>query len=158
LKPAPAAHRTMARILVIGYGNSSRGDDAFGQLAAERIRELVRQPDVQTICLHQLAPELMEDLSQADLAIFIDAAASGEPGSLIRRDISAQPGTRAAFTHHGSPEALLSGAQALYGRSAEGVMFSVAAADFSFGAELSPAVADKLAPVVESVLRLIAAQ
>ena len=148
----------MARILVIGYGNSSRGDDAFGQLAAERLRELVQQGDVdvQTLCLPQLAPELMEDLSQADLAIFIDAAASGEPGCLTRRDINPQAGTRAAFTHHGSPEALLNGAQALYGRSAKGVMFSVAAEDFSFGAELSPAVAEKLAPVVESVLRLIA--
>jgi hydrogenase maturation protease len=146
----------MARILVIGYGNPSRGDDAFGQLAAERIRELVPQPDVQTLSLHQLAPELMEDLSQADLAIFIDAAASGEPGALTRRDIRPQRGTRAAFTHHGAPEALLNGAQALYGRSAEGVMFSVAALDFSFGAELSPPVAEKMEAVVESVVRLIA--
>jgi hydrogenase maturation protease len=146
----------MARILVIGYGNPSRGDDAFGQLAAERIRGLVPQPDVQTLCLHQLVPELMEDLSQADLAIFIDAAASGEPGSLTRRDISPQCGTRAAFTHHATPESLLSGAQALYGRSAEAVMFSLAAGDFSFGAELSPAVAEKMEAVVESVVRLIA--
>jgi hydrogenase maturation protease len=146
----------MARILVIGYGNLLRGDDAFGQLAVERIRDLIQQPDVQVLCLHQLAPELMEDLSRADLAIFIDAAASGEPGSITRRDISPQRVTRAAFTHHPTPEALLNGAHALYGRSPDGVMFSVAAGDFTFGAELSFAVAEKMGAVVESVVRLIA--
>jgi hydrogenase maturation protease len=97
----------------------------------------------------------MEDLSRADLAIFIDAAASGEPGSLTRRDVSPDRETRATFTHHATPEALLNGAQTLYGRSAKGVMFSVAALNFTFGANLSPAVAEKLDAVVESVVRLI---
>ncbi len=145
----------MPRIFIIGYGNPLRGDDAFGQIAAERLREAIPDPAVEVLCLHQLTPELMEDLSRADLAIFIDAAASGEPGLLTRRDVSPEGETRAAFTHHATPEALLSGAQSLYGRSAKGVMFSVAGADFSTGAHLSPAVAARLEPVIESVLRLI---
>jgi hydrogenase maturation protease len=146
----------MTRILIVGYGNPIRGDDALGWRAAERLRELVTDPDVEILTLHQLAPELMEPLSQVDLAIFIDAAAAGpEPGAVLERRIEPRASGAASFTHHATPEALLWAARALYGRAAEGRMISVTGADFSYSMDLSPTVQARLEDVVAAVLRLI---
>jgi hydrogenase maturation protease len=148
----------MSRILILGYGNPLRGDDAFGWRVAERLLELPPDPAVEILCLHQLTPELMDPLSRADFAIFIDAAASGEPGAMVERRIDPASAANAAFTHHATPEALLAGARALYGRAPEAVMISVAGADFSLGAELSPAVSSRFDEVIAAVLHLIAAR
>jgi hydrogenase maturation protease len=96
----------------------------------------------------------MEPLSEAEVAIFIDAAATGEPGTLVERRVEPSTAAGAAFTHHATPEALLAGSRALYGRAPEAVMISVAGADFSLGAELSPQVAARLGEVIAAVLRL----
>src|ERR1035437_5223745 len=104
----------MSRILIVGYGTQIRGDDALGWRAAERLRELVTDPSVEILTLHQLAPELMEPLSQADLAVFIDAGVGPEPGAVLERRLDPRPSGSASFTHHATPEALLWGARALY--------------------------------------------
>jgi hydrogenase maturation protease len=145
----------MSRILIVGYGNPLRGDDAFGRRVAERLLELEHDPAVEILSLHQLTPELMDPLSHADFAIFIDAGASGEPGGIVERRIDPQSANRVAFTHQATPEALSAGARALYGRAAEAIMISVAGADFSLGSELSPPVAGHLEEVVAMVLRRI---
>ena len=101
----------MPRILIVGYGNPLRGDDAFGQRVAGRLLQLPPDPAVEILSLHQLTPELMDPLSRADFAIFIDAGASGEPGAVVERRIDPQSANRVAFTHQATPEALLSGAR-----------------------------------------------
>ena len=145
----------MSRILILGYGNPLRGDDAFGWRVAERLLELPPDPSIEILCLHQLTPELMDPLSRADLAIFIDAATAGDPGAILERRIDPESASRAAFTHHATPEALLAGARALYGRAPEAVMISVTGADFSLGAELSPLVGSRLDEAVATVLRML---
>jgi hydrogenase maturation protease len=145
----------MPRVLIIGYGNPLRGDDALGWRVTERLRELIQDPEIEILTVHQLMPELMEALSEAGLAIFVDAGEGPEPGAVTERAIEGRLASGAAFTHHATPEALLAGAQTLYGRAAPGVMFSVAAADFSLGAELSPAVSARVEEVVERILRRV---
>ena len=145
----------MSRILIIGYGNPIRGDDGLGWRAAERLRELVTDADVEILSLHQLAPELMDPLSQVDLAIFIDAAVGPEPGALSERRIEPHPSNSASFTHRATPEALLWAARALYGRAAEGRMISVTGADFDYSVDLSPTVEARLEDVVSAVMRSI---
>src|ERR1017187_6668201 len=94
----------MSRILIIGYGNPLRGDDAFGWRVAERLLELNHDPAVEILCLHQLTPELMDPLSRADFAIFIDACAGGKPGAIAERRIEAGAAGTASFTHHATPK------------------------------------------------------
>jgi hydrogenase maturation protease len=147
----------MARILIVGYGNPLRGDDGAGWRAAQRLRDLVRDPEVEVLCLHQLTPELMEPLSRAAFAVFIDARAGGEPGAIRERRIEPLAGGPASFTHHSTPEALLAGARELYGSAAEAVMITVAGEDFALSAELSPPVERRLDDAVAAALRLAAA-
>jgi len=145
----------MPRVLILGYGNPLRGDDAFGWRVAERLMALPAAPNVDTLRLHQLTPELMEPLSEADLAIFIDAAATGEPGTLVEHRVEPTAASGAAFTHHSTPEALLAGARALYGRAPEAVMISIAGTSFSLGTELSPLVTARLDEAFAAVQRLV---
>lgn len=132
------------KLLVIGYGNPLRGDDGFGYRAAERIPG--------AMAVHQLTPELMDAIAQADRVIFLDAAAEGAPGEIRRRPVA--PSVESiAFTHHATPGSLLAGALALYGRAPEAEIITVSGADFSLSFGLSAPVAAAL----EEVLRVISA-
>jgi len=75
LSSAPAAG--LAPVLIIGIGNPSRGDDALGPLAAQRLAELAL-PGVEVLTDFQLQVEHALDLLGRREAIFVDAAATGE--------------------------------------------------------------------------------
>ena len=126
-------------MLVIGYGNPLRGDDGFGLRAAERIPG--------AIAVHQLTPELMDPISRADRVLFLDASVEGVPGEIRRRPVE-RKAAGAAFTHYATPEALLAGALALYGRAPEAEIITVGGACFSLSDRLSGAVEAALDTVI----------
>ena len=140
----------MPRVLIIGYGNPLRSDDGFGWLAANRLLDLIADPEVEVMAVQQLTPELMEPVSRAGRVVFIDAAAAGEPGVLQERSVAADPETR-RFTHHSTPGGLLAGAAALFGRAPQATLYSVPGQDFGFGERLTPPVERALADVVARV-------
>ncbi|MGF1587982.1 MAG: hydrogenase maturation protease [Pleurocapsa sp.] len=63
--------------LVIGYGNTLRSDDGAGQSAANQIAAW-GLPNVRSLAVHQLTPELAEDIANADTVIFVDAVISAK--------------------------------------------------------------------------------
>ena len=134
----------MPRVLIVGYGNPLRGDDGLGWSVAERLQELVHDPDIEILAVHQLTPELMDPISRAARVIFIDASVSGEPGEIRERSVAPGSPTPAQFTHHFTPETLLEGAGRLFGHTPEAVLYTVSAAGFEFGAALSPPVRDSI--------------
>jgi hydrogenase maturation protease len=126
-------------VLIIGYGNPLRGDDAFGLRAAERIPG--------AIAVHQLTPELMDPIARAGRVLFLDATSEGVAGEIRRRPV--EPSRLAgAFTHHATPEALLAGALALYGRAPNAEIITVCGANFAIADELSPPVKASLTKVI----------
>jgi hydrogenase maturation protease len=137
----------MTRLLIIGYGNPLRGDDAFGWQAACRLLDRIADPEVEVMAVQQLTPELTEPISRAARVVFIDAAATGDPGVLKERPVVPDPGSP-HFTHHSTPAGLLAGAQSLFGRAPEAALYTVSGEDFSFGEHLTPRVADALDQVV----------
>lgn len=92
-----------APVLLLAYGNPSRGDDALGPaFAAEVERRFAGRLDV--LVDYQLVPEHALDLRGRRRVYFVDASADGEPvrvsNVVSRADVS--------FTLHAlSPEALL---------------------------------------------------
>jgi hydrogenase maturation protease len=141
----------MAKLLVIGWGNPMRGDDGFGFLAAERLQSLLPADEAEVLALHQLTPELMETVAQAEAAIFIDVSESGEPGALTRTEVVASTNAE-AFTHHATPGGLLAGARSLYGTAPRAELYSVRGESFDFGAPLSEAVRRALDEVVGRIV------
>src|ERR1043165_3956952 len=59
-------------LLVIGYGNELRGDDAAGPEVARSIAEL-QLPGVEVLVRPILTPELADNVAQAATVIFVDA-------------------------------------------------------------------------------------
>ncbi len=84
----------MSRILVIGYGNPLRGDDGFGVYVAERLHHEGVGEQVTLMTRHLLAPELAEDLSEAEFVLFIAVCSSAPYSAQICRRI--RPGLSAA--------------------------------------------------------------
>jgi hydrogenase maturation protease len=125
------------RILVIGYGNTLRTDDGVGRRVAMAVSSWQR-PDVESIAVHQLTPELAEPLATAELAIFVDARLT-DGGEAVEVRPLEPSGGRGGLGHASDPRALLAVARAIYGRSPRGWLVTVPAADLSLGEGLSPA-------------------
>jgi hydrogenase maturation protease len=128
--------------LVIGIGNPSRGDDAIGPLAVERLQALAL-PGVELLTDFQLQVEHALDLLGRREVVFIDAAASG---AAPFRFESATPAADASATSHAlSPAAVL----AAFLRITEeplpaAFVLAVRGYDFELGAPMSAAAARNL--------------
>jgi hydrogenase maturation protease len=131
-------------LLIIGYGNLLRGDDAVGRYAA---RELQRH-GFPAIEADQLTPELAENLSRVEQAIFIDSDATLRPGEV--RAMPLRPRDAAALEHSSDPGALLNFTRAVYGRAPSGVLIGIGAETYEFGHELSAAAAAAMDDVLAS--------
>jgi hydrogenase maturation protease len=122
-------------ILVIGYGNTLRGDDGVGQHVALAISKW-RMPGLNVKAAHQLTAELAEPVSQADLVIFVDGQVAGEEGDVTVHRLEPSPG--AGFAGHTSdPRGVLALALAVYGRYAPAWLVLVPGDDFSVREDLS---------------------
>ena len=96
---------TVQPILVLTWGNPSRGDDALGPLIYDRLYQ-ANIPNVEVITDFQLQIEHSTDIDNRSLIIFVDASISAaEPYELTH----VFPEQDDSFTSHAmSPQALLS--------------------------------------------------
>ena len=62
-------------LLVIGYGNELLGDDGVGPAVARAVQRW-RHPRICAIAAHQLTPELVEAIADAERVVFVDARLS----------------------------------------------------------------------------------
>jgi hydrogenase maturation protease len=94
----------MPKLLIFGYGNLSRGDDALGPLLLERL-EARRLPGVECLSDYQLQPEHALDIEGRDLILFIDAHLNCAPPFEFA---PLQPARDPSFSSHAmSPQAVL---------------------------------------------------
>src|SRR4051794_39172723 len=73
--------------LIIGIGNPLRSDDGLGWKVAEQLVQDLRPGQV-ILTVHQLTPELVQWMANANLVVLIDASREGEPGELQTRRLS----------------------------------------------------------------------
>jgi hydrogenase maturation protease len=145
----------MARILIVGYGNPLKSDDSLGWRAAEEIVRQLPSPEIKVMRVHQLLPEIAEEASRADLAIFIDAR-TGEPaGEILCEEITNQTGVGSTYSHELSASTIVQLASELYGRSPRAYLLTVSGECFEDGETLSPAVQAALPKLIARVKTLI---
>src|SRR5512138_23278 len=130
----------MPKVMLIGYGNPLRSDDAVGWRAAGELSPQLTGKDIEIVACHQLNPEMAEAIAQADFVVFIDACTDGTPGRVTRRDIQPAACSPEVMSHHLDPEALLACAQKLYGHAPLGTVICVTGECFGYGRELTPTV------------------
>ena len=130
----PTSH-SETQLLVIGYGNSLRGDDGIGPCVADAIGRL-RLRGVRPLQCPLLAPELADPISHAQKVIFVDATV--EPGDEIRwREL--EPGeTSQLMTHAADPRTLLALARDVFGHAPKAWWLTIPVEDIGFHLGLSP--------------------
>jgi hydrogenase maturation protease len=129
--PAPTG------VLVIGYGNTLRGDDGVGPKVAEAISAL-NLPGVQTLVCPLLTPELADPISQAEKVIFVDAAVDA-PREVQWRRLEPNESSQ-IMAHAADPRTMLALARDVFGHVPEAWWLTIPAVDLGFKEEFTPAV------------------
>lgn len=124
-------------VLVIGYGNTLRGDDGVGYQVAETVAEW-QLPQVRSIAIHQLLPELAADIAEVDIVMFVDAVVAVDRSTPKIEIIPLVAGGDENFsTHIITPQLLLGITKKLYCATPVAYLLTIPAIDFSLGANLS---------------------
>ncbi len=150
----------MERVLVIGYGNTLRGDDGLGPRAAEELESRWAGRGLAHLFCLQLTPELAMDLAEVDAVLFLDASCDLSPGEVDCREVTPPlaDGTARSFTHHMKPDTLLGLCRDLFGHSPRAWLVTAGAADFDGGEKLTPTAEAALPRMVaraEEILRTL---
>ena len=148
------------RRVVVGVGNALRGDDAVGIAVAERLRDRV-PTDVDVVECEQEPTRLLDAWGGADLAVVVDACASGgAPGTVHRFDVSDHSLPARVFrssTHAFGVGDAVELARALGLLPGRLVVYGVEGEDFASGAGLSRSVASAVGGVADAVVGELAA-
>ena len=128
--------KTTPYILVIGIGNSLRGDDAVGHWLADKIATDAH-PFATVQTMHQLHIEVLEQLQQYTHVMVIDAAIQNEPALLSA--IAPQDTPAHAESHLADVVTLMQLHRNLYQQPIDWFTLRIAAQQFEMGTAISPA-------------------
>ena len=137
-----------AGLLVIGYGNTLRGDDGVGPCVAESVGKL-NLPGVRTLVCPLLTPELAEPIAHAAKVIFVDAAVDA-PTEVQWRKLEPNE-TSQLMAHAADPRTMLALARDVFGHVPEAWWLTIPAVDLGFSEEFSPEVQRGFAEAVEKI-------
>lgn len=144
----------MKKLLILGYGNPDREDDGvawhilraltikLGLVPPESYEDEFPESELIDFAFHlQLAPEMAEDIADYMFVCFIDAHTGNipEPVRLIAVESEFQ---HSPFTHHLTPQSLMSMCETIYGKRPDAALLSVLGHRFLFTRELSKETAE----------------
>ncbi len=131
--------------LVIGYGNSLRGDDGVGPLAAQQVAEW-QLPDVRSLSVHQLTPELAADIAEAESVFFVDACGptTVQRSSPARIETIKPTEATSRLDHLWCPSVLLHLAKTLYDSEPMAYQILIPAIQFEYGTSISAIASEGL--------------
>lgn len=141
------------RTVLIGVGNAFRGDDGVGVAVARRVAD---RGEIDVVTCHDEPSRLLDAWAGADLALVVDAVASGaEAGTVHRFDATERPLPAAVF--RGSTHAFGVGDAIEVGRAlgrlpGRLLVYGVEGASFTTGDRLSPPVAAAVERLADELL------
>ncbi len=142
------------KTLVIGYGNTLRGDDGVGPAVAERLGAMALE-DVEVRAATQLQLEWAVEWSGYERVVLIDAAVDGAAVSR-ERVLPGDGGEGDGGAHELHAGVLLSLARVLYGRAPEVWRWRIRGESFGIGDQLTPGVRAAADVVTERIARSLA--
>jgi hydrogenase maturation protease len=139
-----------APILIFGWGNPSRGDDALGPLFVERI-EALNLPGVECLTDFQLQVEHALDLQARERVLFVDASIDVEVPFRQRRLFPARDATFS--THAITPESVMQVYVDLHDDEPPPCeLLAIRGERFELGEQLSPTAATHLESALQWAL------
>jgi hydrogenase maturation protease len=143
-----AAGEKAPALLVIGYGNELRSDDAVGPKTAEAV-EGWQLPGIRSLACHQLTPELTVPISAAQCVVFVDATVDATDTVAMRPLAPAGPDQ--VMTHAADPRLLLRMAKDLFNRCPPAFLLTIPIENLALGEGLSTSAREG----IQSALNLI---
>ena len=126
----------MLNVLVFGYGNLSRGDDALGPLIIEYIEQNSYFDGLEIMTDFQLQIEHALDLEGRQLVLFVDASVACEQAFSFAK--LAPEKDKSYTTHAMSPASVLSVYQnVVHKQPPPSFLLSIQALNFELGSDLS---------------------
>ncbi len=118
------------KILIFGYGNPGRHDDALGPLFAQRIQQMNRD-NIYTDADYQLNIELGAELVNYDKVIFVDASKEGDEPFYLKKVF---PSKNITFsTHSVNAESIVAICDEYFGSAPESWILGIRGYDFTIG-------------------------
>jgi len=140
-----------SNLLVIGYGNTLRGDDGVGPRVAEAVAAL-NLPGVQTLTCQQLSPEHAAPISLAQTVIFVDAAVDAAGEVQFRR--LAPSDTAQLMAHAADPRTMLALSRDVFGHIPQAWWLTIPAVKTDFCEQLTPEAQRGFTEAVEKIQTL----
>jgi hydrogenase maturation protease len=153
----------LKKLLLIGYGNPDREDDgvAWHILRAFTIKlglippesyedEFLESAQIDFAFHLQLTPEMAEDVASYPYVCFIDAHTGNIPEHIRLIDVESEF-QNSPFTHHLTPQSLISMCETVYGKRPDAVLLSVLGHRFLFTRELSQETAELVPQAVDLI-------
>lgn len=143
------------QVLVVGLGNTLRGDDALGRIACDRLRLAVDPHEVKVIDQCAPTPELAAEMSAVALVIFLDASVDGPADQVVTRRLT-ECAAADSLAHRVDLGGLLGLTRRLYGHVPEAFAITFRGRTFDFSdCRLSPEAEAASHGLVQESLRLI---
>lgn len=128
------------KLVVLAWGNTSRGDDAAGPMVAEKLRSLAL-PEIEVIEDLQLHIEHVMDLHSDVPALFVDASVAIDSGFSVEKINPVADNSYS--THTVSPHALLHLFEKTHKQPApEAWLLHICGNSFELGEDVSAATAE----------------
>jgi hydrogenase maturation protease len=138
-------------MLVIGYGNTLRGDDGVGPQVAEAVSAL-NLPGVTALSCALLAPELADRIAHARVVVFVDAAVDAPREVQLRPLLPAD--SPQVTAHAADPCAMLALARDVFGHAPEGWLLTIPVENIAIGEQLSPFARRGFSKAVRAIMQL----
>jgi len=139
----------LKKVLIIGYGNPDREDDgiAWHILKALTVKLGLTSPgsyedefpqfeSIDFAFYLQLTPEMAEDIAAYMYVCFVDAHTGSIPRPVRLINVNSEF-QHTPFTHHLTPQSLLSLCETIYGKKPDAALVSVLGHRFLFTRQLS---------------------
>ena len=140
-----------AGVLVVGYGNTLRGDDGVGPRVAAAV-DALHLPGVRTLVCQQLSPEHAAPVALARTVIFVDAAVDAPREVRLRRLEPAD--TTQLLAHAADPRTLLALSRDVFGHVPHAWWLTLPALRMEFSEALSPEAERSVASAVAQIQTL----
>lgn len=128
-----------------------RGDDGVGPRVAEAVAAM-NLPGVRTLVCQMLTPELADQISQARVAVFVDAAVDA-PNEVQLRKLEPNE-TSQLMAHAADPRTMLALARDVFGHAPQAWWLTIPAVKLDFSEDLSPEAQRGFAQALDLVREL----
>ena len=137
--------------VVLGFGNAFRRDDGLGPWIIGRLEErLGGRPGVRLATGFHFDPGLVDDLSEADRVVLIDACVQELPGGWTWEELEPRRDAP-TFLHSCQPGFLLWLLEQVYDRRPQAWLISVQGDSFEHGRGLSPRAEQRALEVISAL-------